>query len=303
MKVVIMYFSNTGSTLFMSKRIQTALESANHSVVLHDGFAILKQYTANGTSTHTPLLVQYHNDLRDADVVGLGCYVSKRTIPSGTAKLFTEKATPSALFANMKLYFSFASFGSFQVTPCEYLATYLFQRNEQAKYLGSIEFMDPENHIPLQAPRGSIDAVRDSELKKLEDFGVNLCERLNGESLPSMHQIVTETIHPADETPKAPLGPLQINPEKCVHCYRCVDQCPYNALHLPEPGSTVKLPVHHVDECYGCSRCFNLCPVRAIEFPSVKSEKREQYFWGKSHENLKVNPPPSKEEVLSRFRD
>ncbi|KAK2944891.1 hypothetical protein BLNAU_20181 [Blattamonas nauphoetae] len=265
----------------MATKFQQYLEGANHEVSLHDGLAILKQYMAAGEIEVTPLLSVYHESLREADVVGMGSYVSFGTIADGAAKLLTEQATPTGLFASMQFYFSFSSY--------------------DAKFLGSVAQHDPENYLPLLPPRGSIDGVRESELKKVEDFGRDLVARLSGAALPAMHKIVDETSRPADMKPQTSSGTIKIDAEKCVKCYRCVTLCPYNALARPEEGAVVRIPVWNAEMCYGCGRCFNHCAVRAIEFPKVKTEKKEQYFWGRHDERLKVNSPPNSLQIVGRM--
>ncbi|KAK2955792.1 hypothetical protein BLNAU_9143 [Blattamonas nauphoetae] len=243
MKAVILFFSNTGSTKAMAVTFQKHLEGAGHSVSLHDGFLILKQYLAAGEKEVTPLLSNYHTALKEADVVGMGSYVSWQTIADGAAKLLTEEATPISLFANMKYYFSFSSFGNHHGQVYDYLATYLHKKNEAAKFLGSVGQHDPENHLPLQPPRGRIDEVPATELKKVDDFGKELVARLNGATLPPMHKIVTKTVHPADSKAGTRLGTIKIDADKCIKCYKCVTVCPYNALARPEEGAAVKIPL------------------------------------------------------------
>ncbi|KAK2948153.1 hypothetical protein BLNAU_16953 [Blattamonas nauphoetae] len=89
MKAVIIFFSNTGSTKSMAVTFQKHLEGAGHSVSLHDGFLILKQYLAAGEKEVTPLLSNYHGALKEADIVGIRSYVSWLTIADGVAKLLT----------------------------------------------------------------------------------------------------------------------------------------------------------------------------------------------------------------------
>ncbi|KAK2962008.1 hypothetical protein BLNAU_3064 [Blattamonas nauphoetae] len=292
MKAVILFFSNTGSTKSMAVTFQKHLEGAGHSVSLHDGFLILKQSLTSGEKEVTPLLSNYHAALKEAYIVGIGSYVSFGTIADGVAKLLTEDATPTSLFASMKYYFSFSSFGDMGGEAINYLSTYLHNKNGAAKYLGSVCQHDPENHLPLLPPRGRIDEVPASELKKVNNFGKTLIARLNSGYPSYMHEIVTTTHHSANAKPGAGLGPIKIDSEKCIKCFECVTVCPYNALSKPEEGAAVKIPVWDGSSCYGCSRCFNLCPVRAIEFPKVRSEKKEQYFWGRSDPELVRKPIP-----------
>ncbi|KAK2944384.1 hypothetical protein BLNAU_6102 [Blattamonas nauphoetae] len=76
MKVVLLYFSTTGNTKHVALGIQKALEGAGHTVALHDGFAMLKEYVALGESSVTPLTEKYQADVVEAEVVGIGAYVS-----------------------------------------------------------------------------------------------------------------------------------------------------------------------------------------------------------------------------------
>ncbi|KAK2939974.1 hypothetical protein BLNAU_25115 [Blattamonas nauphoetae] len=242
------------------------LEGAGHSVSLHDGFLILKQSLTSGEKEVTPLLSNYHAALKEADIVGIGSYVSNLTIADGVAKLLTEEATPTSLFANMKYYF-FSSFGSIDGQTFNYLATFLHNKNGAAKYLGSVGQRDPENHLPLPCHEEGLMKFQPQELKKVYNFGKTLIARLNSGYPSYMHEIVTTTRHPADTKPGAGLGTIKIDADKCIKCYKCVTVCPYNALAKPEEGAAVKIPVWDADLCYGCGRCFNYCPVRAIRFP------------------------------------
>ncbi|KAK2961061.1 4Fe4S ferredoxin [Blattamonas nauphoetae] len=290
MKVVILFFSNTGSTKAMALTFQKHLEGAGHTVSLQDGFLILKQYLAAGEKEVTPLLSNYHNDLKEADIVGIGSYVSGLTLAGGAAKLMTEEATPTSYFANMKYYFAFSSYGNIQGWAVQYLATYLKHKNENAKFLGLVSQHDPENFIPLQPARGRIDEIPAAELKKVDDFGKDLISRLNGAPLPPLHSIVTRTVQSATAKPISVIGPIKLDADKCIACYKCVTICPYNALSKPEEGSTLKIPTWDKSSCYGCGRCFNFCPARAIEFPRFRSQEREQYYWGKSDPKLITQP-------------
>ncbi|KAK2961189.1 hypothetical protein BLNAU_3957 [Blattamonas nauphoetae] len=235
----------------MATKFQQHLEEANHEVSLHDGLAILKQYMAAGEAEVTPLLSMLHESLREADVVGMGSYVSFGTIADGAAKLLTEQATPTGLFASIQFYFSFSSYGFLSLKTTSFLATCLHRRNANARFVGSVAQHDPENYLPLLPPRGSIDGVRESELKKMEDFGRDLVAHLSGAALPAMHKLVDETSRPADLKPETSSGPIKIDAEKCVKCYRCVTLCPYNALARPEEGAVVRIPVWNAEMCYG----------------------------------------------------
>ncbi len=52
----------------------------------------------------------------------------------------------------------------------------------------------------------------------------------------------------------------EVNPEACIGCGTCIDECPMNALNLIDDISTV-----NIDRCIGCGVCVSACPEGAIE--------------------------------------
>ncbi|KAK2962195.1 hypothetical protein BLNAU_2855 [Blattamonas nauphoetae] len=303
MKATILYFSNTGNTKSVALTIKKELEDNGHLVFLHDGLAIIKQMLQSRDCSDPSLLSKYHDSLIESDIVGLGAYHAMGSLPSLAPRLLSEENSPSEKFVTMKFYFSFSSYGNIPGIISSHLATILHNKNPTAQFLGSVSFRGPENGVPSQAPRGTVDAVRESELKKVADFAKSLTARLNGASLPSMHPLKPTTWLSTNQKPNHNLGPISINADLCISCFKCVSVCPYNALSQPEPGDPVKIPKWEMDDCFGCGRCFNYCPARAIEFPKVKSEKREQYHWNMKKDNLKVNPPQHSGQVIVRSMD
>ncbi|KAK2947730.1 hypothetical protein BLNAU_17330 [Blattamonas nauphoetae] len=284
----------------MAVTYQKHLEAAGHNVTLHDGFAILKEFLARKETNHTYHLTKYQTDLREAEIVGIGSYVSHFTIAEGVADVLSEEASPTAHFASMKYYFSFTSCGGFPGTAGTYLASYLHSKNANAKYLGTNGFIAPDNCIPYQALRGTYDAVRDSELKKIDDFGKSLVSSIETGTFPPMHQIENSTTHEAGHKPTTRFGAIKLNPDVCIGCYKCVTVCPYNALSKPEKDAKAKIPIWTESSCVGCGRCFNHCSVRAIEFPKMKSEKMEQVLYGTQKKSLKRRHPTTMIEMMGR---
>ncbi len=54
-----------------------------------------------------------------------------------------------------------------------------------------------------------------------------------------------------------------IKTEGCVHCYKCIKACHFDAISVIN-GDFVVDPM----ECEGCSYCFHVCPTRTIEMNS-----------------------------------
>jgi ferredoxin len=52
-----------------------------------------------------------------------------------------------------------------------------------------------------------------------------------------------------------------INPDGCIRCNLCVEECPVDAIKKP----TIKRPAEITDKCVKCEICAQTCPVNAIE--------------------------------------
>jgi MinD superfamily P-loop ATPase len=62
--------------------------------------------------------------------------------------------------------------------------------------------------------------------------------------------------------------------DECIACDRCVEECRFEAIAYPGPGSeNGTVPVVDPIFCEGCGVCFRVCPVEAISFePAVNGE-------------------------------
>lgn len=52
----------------------------------------------------------------------------------------------------------------------------------------------------------------------------------------------------------------QVNPDRCVGCEDCVEECSSLAITLEDD-----IAVIDEDSCIGCASCVDVCPVSAIE--------------------------------------
>jgi len=64
---------------------------------------------------------------------------------------------------------------------------------------------------------------------------------------------------PREQIPWFPI----INPERCDHCLKCLDFCPYDVYEAVEDKLEVARPLNCL---VGCSRCTSICPQNAIHF-------------------------------------
>lgn len=68
--------------------------------------------------------------------------------------------------------------------------------------------------------------------------------------------------------------PVVKQPEKCVQCHRCEQQCPRGAITITENG-----PVIDTTKCIGCAKCIAECPLRL--FSPANTEFDEARFLDK----------------------
>jgi NADPH-dependent glutamate synthase beta subunit-like oxidoreductase/NAD-dependent dihydropyrimidine dehydrogenase PreA subunit len=72
----------------------------------------------------------------------------------------------------------------------------------------------------------------------------------------------------------------RVDPERCRGCGRCVDICPFDAIHLrtnARGGYTAEVLRHN---CVGCGGCVGLCPVTALDMPYFSNRLLEEIVSG-----------------------
>ncbi|MFW9916356.1 MAG: DUF362 domain-containing protein [Candidatus Thorarchaeota archaeon] len=69
----------------------------------------------------------------------------------------------------------------------------------------------------------------------------------------------------SNKVTKMPGVNVKVDPEKCVACGTCVEECFVNAIHLIENQAII------TKECRGCGRCVSVCPQGAIEISIAHS--------------------------------
>ena len=56
-----------------------------------------------------------------------------------------------------------------------------------------------------------------------------------------------------------------VNQEMCVGCGVCVDECPVEAISIPEETAVID-----DDECIRCGHCHDVCPEEAVRHDSER---------------------------------
>lgn len=69
--------------------------------------------------------------------------------------------------------------------------------------------------------------------------------------------------------------PFRVDPNRCISCGLCVNNCPVNDMAMDENKPPVWL---HNGKCLSCFACYHHCPTRAIEYGGRTKGKGQYYF-------------------------
>jgi heterodisulfide reductase subunit A-like polyferredoxin len=72
----------------------------------------------------------------------------------------------------------------------------------------------------------------------------------------------------------------RVDSERCRGCGRCVDICPFDAIHLlaNDRGFYTAEVLRH--NCVGCGGCVGRCPVTALDMPYFSNRLLEEIVSG-----------------------
>jgi Pyruvate/2-oxoacid:ferredoxin oxidoreductase delta subunit len=279
MQVSILTFSITGNTKLAAKRIAAKItEGGKHTVTHISVVKLAKEIDAQPTNDG-PLLAAARVTLSNSDVVALGCFSNTGHPSYAVNQVLSDSVLPRALFSKMKFFFVFATAGQGFARTLNVSATLLSNKNPEARYLGSLGLLAPENWPPLQPERPYRDAWRPSELTRAEEFGATIASYFDGAPIPpvTFSKAYTWGIITQNKFPRTLIVPRpECDRAKCQKCGTCVRKCPANAIKLSDDIED-GFPVFDLVKCVGCGRCFNTCPAEAIEMPKAHTKTRSRY--------------------------
>ncbi|MFC1985845.1 glutamate synthase-related protein [Chloroflexota bacterium] len=74
----------------------------------------------------------------------------------------------------------------------------------------------------------------------------------------------------------APKFLIQRDPERCIQCQVCVNQCTFDTHYYDAEDDEVR---SRGENCVGCHRCVLFCPTRALTISRNPQDYRENYNW------------------------
>ena len=244
MKTLIIYFSQTGSTLKMAENIRNGVSEVTGQCDLVDLAAVDISSLAN------------------YDLVGLGCPVFYYKEPFNVRDFIED--LPELTDQN---WFVFCSHGAHigNIFPS-------MTERLQKKGIVVIGYHDSFADASLQFyPRPTLTSGHpDSiDLEEARVFGREItqrCQRIVEGDLtliPEVPTVPTEWVQTAQmlapEFLNQMMPKLSINMEKCIQCHECEDNCPVKGIDIGADPPRIQAP------CVYCYYCQKICPTLAIE--------------------------------------
>jgi len=254
LKVLIIYFSQSGNTEKIAKKIQNGIVKSGNDCDL----AKIKE--ANLKS------------LSDYDLIGIGTPTFFYREPINV-KLFISRIDN----LNGKHFFLFATHGSL-------IGNTFYYMNEELTKKGYtvIGIFDSYGYSSIQfypEPMHTEGHPDEIELREAEQFGENICDRSlkvqNGEtSLIPKFELISKTWWTRQskqltlEVLRKISPKFKINLDKCTKGLTCQEACPTNAIDIE-----VDPPEIQKEGCISCWYCEKACPEGAIEADWSMMEK------------------------------
>ena len=246
MKVLIIFFSQSGGTEKLARRIHEGIKKSGNSSNL------IKIKNVDITK------------LDDYDLIGLGCPTFFYREPVNIQRFIKNLPQMKG-----KQFFIFASHGSCLGNTFYYINEGLKEQGYQV--IGAFDSYSDSSLQFYPTPMHTQGHPDAQELQEAEEFGEKIClisdKVLKGETnLIPQFELVTDTWWYRDSkmatidvlrhiSPK-----LIINEENCTKCLTCQEECPGDAIDI-----SVDPPEIQKEGCIFCWACEKICPEGAIE--------------------------------------
>eukprot|EP00792_Barthelona_sp_PAP020_P002387 TRINITY_DN13867_c0_g1_i1.p1 TRINITY_DN13867_c0_g1~~TRINITY_DN13867_c0_g1_i1.p1 ORF type:complete len:305 (+),score=79.53 TRINITY_DN13867_c0_g1_i1:33-947(+) len=271
MKFLLIYYSTTGNTKEVSRRIGEILKTKNHQVDVFDWRVENKNILDEKCSVD-------FESWKDYDCFGIG----SPTWSFAPPQFFLDflNSLPSNTFAN-KFYFVFSTHAGAYGKTNKNIAKLINKLGGLC--VGSTDIQGPPNYPPFGKPIGQRKHLWPLEsFEHLESFVNNCLENIEkhetvGVSNSSIFagfigSIVFPWMLKSGRN-------LRINPESCILCQSCVNYCPVNAIKSVEEVDGVITLDYDQNLCVKCYGCCHICPKGALDFSD--SLGKEKYLFNK----------------------
>jgi NAD-dependent dihydropyrimidine dehydrogenase PreA subunit/flavodoxin len=232
------YFSGTGNTLLVVKKMKEVFETQGVTVNLHRIEATKPE------------------DLNPQHTIGLGFPVAEQATYPFVWNFI--RAMPPAQGTPVFMVDTLLLFSGGIVGPIRKIVS-------QKGYtpIGAKEIFMPNNLFPKKEQNAKNEATRQKGLEEAERYAHDI---LQGRSTWGRIPLLSDFMGIFSQKEWAwnflrKFYPLQIDPQKCSRCKLCVKLCPVENIEM-------KGYPEYKNACIICMRCFSFCPSQAIYSPS-----------------------------------
>lgn len=277
MTVKLVYFTGTGNTEFISKRMEEVIrkEVEGKELSLADAESV-ESVLDNGLSIDEDLVLGIGYPIYD--------YMPPRVVKEFCESVITQMSTTGI---KIKGVFFYATYASAHLDSHAHLFE-MFQRagvpvynQEYFKGTGASAFLYMGANNPLTKSHKCFETNIDDKVKS---FITDTYRRIQeNEVIDDISYNRFNRIH--QQFSKVTFGllfyrNLKVN-DQCTKCGKCVKSCPDSNLSINQNGVLIDRPNH----CMKCLKCVTTCPAKAINFTSRgrkgdyrREDIRELYF-------------------------
>jgi ferredoxin/flavodoxin len=246
---VIFYFSGTGNTWWVSKRIAESLKSKNINVSIH--------------SIENIVLEEADRLISESKYVGFGYPIYGSDLPE-IMKSFLSDLQP----VNQKNTFLFCTQWLFSGDGTRNGGIYIKKKGFSVRW--TEHFFMPNNISVTNTMFSWFYTNDETKHKKrlthssnranvlVDQIANNISFRRGYGLLPTLAGLMQRL--PYRLMFNNLRDDISANQTRCVLCERCVNNCPVDNLQITEGKVNAK------GECILCLRCYNFCPVGAIQY-------------------------------------
>lgn len=251
MRILLVYYTGTYNTRFLTEKVKERLEKNGHFVSALEV----------NCGTEIPVLT-------DVDLLGLGYPIYGFNVPHPFLKLIKKLNIPRGLS-----YFVYKDSGeTYGMNTVSSRRIHRFMRERGSNLMGEYHFVMPYN-IHFEFPLVFIkEAIRENK-KYLEVMVHNL---ENGIVRKEKGNLLY-TIGAFFVGIQAIGGPVnsffyRVNKDKCTQCGLCIARCPEKNISLK------KGKIHFGHKCDMCMRCSFDCPTKAIHIGFLERWRVHRYY-------------------------
>ncbi|KAH3756386.1 hypothetical protein Pelo_11806 [Pelomyxa schiedti] len=266
LRVVVFYYSLTGNTAYVAKRIAQELNEAGSTAVTSpsapEGGA--RPISADAMDVSNPAAKAA---LADAHAIGFGGLTWGYKEPPPLREWMAAIQPDSV---RGKRAFVFTTCGGNQGRALSNMANTLSSKG--AIMIGELTLLAPSNYTCWNPPKGVKQLWGSEERDKITKFSHSLIPKLLASTVQSLSIWGSAQGYAlgwlGDWACAMPVGEISVDKSKCIKCDLCVRQCPFGALTRSAEVEDAPI-VWNKKKCLGCCRCINNCPKNCINSSST----------------------------------